>query len=66
MNYIIAIGVIIGIMLLWVAVQTLWRNSFRDFINDEDVLAERRSCSNCGCTTLCQRKLDELKAQEIQ
>ncbi len=40
----------------WAAVQALWRNVFSDYISDEDVLADRRSCGNCGCGTACERK----------
>jgi hypothetical protein len=56
-TYLIGIGGIVGMMVLWVMVQSWWRNTFAENINDEDVLAERRSCSNCGCTTVCVNKL---------
>jgi hypothetical protein len=36
-------------MVYWLLIQTLWRQMFADQITDEDVLAERRSCGNCGC-----------------
>lgn len=43
-------------MLGWTLVQIYWKKTFAANISDEDVLAERRSCSNCGCTTVCTRK----------
>ena len=55
-SLIIGIGFIVGLALAWTLVQTMWRNSFRDYITDEDVLADRRSCGNCGCSTACERK----------
>lgn len=48
-TYIIGIGGVVGLAIVWVLVQKLWRRTFADYIADEDVLAERRSCSNCGC-----------------
>lgn len=50
MTYIIAIGGIVTMMIAWVAVQVLWKKVFAENITDEDVLADRRSCGNCGCT----------------
>lgn len=55
-SFIIAVGALIFLMVVWVFVQRLWGNTFSDYISDEDVLAERRSCGNCGCTTACERK----------
>ena len=56
---IIAIAGIVGVMMLWVGVQAIWRKMFRNYIEDEDVLADRRSCGNCGCGTICQRKVTD-------
>lgn len=59
----IAIGGIVGLMLVWVAIQALWRKVFtEDYTTDEDVLAGRRSCGNCGCTTVCKTKGTRLSA----
>ncbi|PSL01704.1 hypothetical protein [Cecembia rubra] len=55
-SYIIGIGAIVAMMLAWVGVQSLWRNTFSENISDEDVLAERRSCGNCGCTKVCKKE----------
>ncbi len=59
----IAIGGIVGLMLVWVAIQALWRKTFSDdYTTDDDVLAGRRSCGNCGCTTICKNKEDKISA----
>ena len=55
-SFLIGIGGMIFLMAIWVAVQSLWRKSFSDYISDEDVLADRRSCGNCGCTAACEKK----------
>lgn len=52
-------GIIVGLALAWVLVQTLWRNTFSEYISDEDVLADRRSCGNCGCSTACKRDISK-------
>jgi hypothetical protein len=55
-SLLIGIGGMVGLVVLWFIVQRLWGNTFSDYISDEDVLAERRSCGNCGCTTACEKK----------
>ncbi len=45
---------IVGLVITWVAVQLLWKKEFVDYLSDDDVLAGRSSCGNCGCTTSCQ------------
>ncbi len=55
-SFLTAIGAMVGLMLAWVGVQALWRKTFADYVSDEDVLAERRDCGNCGCITVCERK----------
>lgn len=51
----IGAGGIVGLMLMWVMVQFWWRKLFSGHLADDDVLAGRTSCSNCGCTTVCER-----------
>ena len=51
-----AIGFLVGLVLAWIAVQALWRKVFADYVTDEDVLAERRDCGNCGCTKAGENK----------
>ena len=55
-SLIIGIGLTVTIVLAWALVQTLWKNVFREEYSEDDVLAGRRSCSNCGCTGFCERK----------
>lgn len=43
-----------GLMVLWFLVQNIWRRVFADYLEEEDVLAQRRSCGNCGCTKACR------------
>jgi hypothetical protein len=61
-SLIIAIGGIIGLMLLWVLVQALWGRIFSEYVPaGDDVMSGRTKCSNCGCTTACENK--ELRAE---
>jgi hypothetical protein len=53
-SLLIGIGGIVGLMVLWVVVQGWWRKTFREHVVDDDVLAGRTKCGNCGCTTICQ------------
>jgi hypothetical protein len=48
---------VVGMLLLvvvWFVVQKLWGNTFAEYTTDDDVLAGRMSCGNCGCTTACK------------
>jgi len=46
---------IIGLLMAgWIAVQTAWRKRFPEMLTDDDVLAERRSCQGCNCSTRCE------------
>ena len=51
---------IIALMITWVLVQNGWKKVFHDEITDEDVLAGRSSCGNCGCMTICKKNNKEL------
>ncbi len=59
-TYIIGIGGMIILAVLWVIVQNLWRDSFSDDLTDEDVLAGRSDCSGCGCMVVCKQKLKKI------
>ncbi len=48
-----------GIAGAWVGVQFLWGKVFREEYAEEDVLAGRRSCANCGCSGVCDRKVSQ-------
>jgi hypothetical protein len=60
-TYLIGIIGIIGLMVVWVIVQALWRKAFSDQQADDDVLAGRSDCGSCGCTTRCVNKLSGIK-----
>ncbi|MFT4568392.1 MAG: hypothetical protein ACI9FN_003361 [Saprospiraceae bacterium] len=60
-KYAIGIIGITGLMILWAMIQYLWRIVFMDQQTDEDVLAGRSSCGNCGCGTPCEKKRSGLK-----
>ncbi|MBK9254225.1 MAG: hypothetical protein IPM42_01925 [Saprospiraceae bacterium] len=62
-SLIIAMVGITALMTVWLLIQSLWRKTFHDYITDDDVLAERRSCNNCGCTTACSNKKENLTEQ---
>lgn len=62
-SLLIGIGGIIVLMIIWAIVQLFWKKTFSEYIADEDVLAERRSCGNCGCTTVCKNKKNEWKIE---
>jgi len=55
-----AITAIVGLMLLWIIVQALWGKTFAEHVSDEDVMAGRTKCGNCGCTTLCKTRNEQL------
>nr|WP_297789606.1 hypothetical protein [uncultured Allomuricauda sp.] len=63
-SLIIGIGLTVTIVLAWAFVQTLWKKTFREEYSEDDVLAGRRSCSNCGCTGFCERK--EVTKKEVE
>lgn len=54
-----ALGGIVGMMLAWVAVQRLWGHVFAEARDEheEDMLAQRGACGQCGCAAACSRKL---------
>lgn len=58
-TYLIAVAMVVGLMLIWVGIQGIWRKVFAAYIHETDVLAERRNCGNCGCTTACENKKNE-------
>jgi hypothetical protein len=58
--YIIGTASIIFLMIGWVAIQTLWRKVFSEHVTDEDAMAERTTCGNCACKTVCENKSKNL------
>jgi len=65
-SLLIGIGGIVGLMLLWIVIQTLWRRVFKDNISDDDVLSGRTKCANCGCTAVCELNGKKIEQLEIQ
>jgi hypothetical protein len=61
-NILKASVIVIGIMALWWGVQSAWRKIFAEYVQDEDldVMADRRSCGNCGCTNICDKRKEEI------
>ncbi|MEO9806002.1 MAG: hypothetical protein ABJF04_22275 [Reichenbachiella sp.] len=57
-EYLISIIGIVSLMIIWMGVQSMWRKMFSAHLSDEDALAERTRCTNCGCTTVCKNKRD--------
>ena len=55
-SLIIATVAIIGMMLVWTIVQTMWRKVFTGNAVGEDVLVDRRDCADCSCITICKTK----------
>lgn len=55
-SMLIGIGVVVLLVLGWIGVQSWWGNVFADYLTDEDVMAGRTKCSNCGCTSACELK----------
>ena len=51
--YLTGIGIIVFLMVAWAFVQSMWKLVFAENVQDEDVLADRRSCGNCGCSGVC-------------
>ena len=56
-SYVIGILGIVALMVGWVVVQIVWRKIFSEHVTDEDAMAERTKCTNCGCTTACENKV---------
>lgn len=63
-SYLLGIGLVIGLMLGWVAVQAAWGKAFPEATMDSDVLAHRLGCGGCGCSTQCERKLGRRSREE--
>lgn len=55
-EYLLAILLPPLLLLGWVLVQNAWRREFGGAGDDDDVLARRGGCGNCGCAGTCQRK----------
>ncbi len=45
-----------ALVVVWVIVQRQWASAFSEHLTDDDALAERSTCGNCGCITICEKK----------
>ena len=59
-SYVLGIGLVIGLMLGWVAVQAAWGKAFPEATTDSDVLAHRLGCHGCQCSGPCEREPGKL------
>jgi len=64
-DYIIAVGALLLLSTMWIAVQRAWRRSFAELGSDPDALAGRSGCHGCNDSEGCQRR-PESGACEIQ
>jgi len=55
-SYLIAIGAIVLLMILWGVVQMLWMHSFPEYHTDVDALAVRNDCHGCDDSGNCKTK----------
>lgn len=63
-TYLIGIFGIVALMVAWAGVQYLWKMIFPEHVTDDDAMAGRTKCSNCGCTTACENKTKLLKTKQ--
>jgi hypothetical protein len=55
-NILISVVAVVGMIVVWTFVQMRWKSVFQDEYEQEDALKGRSSCSNCGCTQICENK----------
>lgn len=56
-KYFIALLILLVILVGWIVVQSLWREVFKDSLNDDDVLKHRSTCGSCSCGTVCKKNI---------
>jgi hypothetical protein len=52
-SHLTALIALAAVLALWVWVQTAWRRSFPDALDDPDALAGRPGCGGCDQRTTC-------------
>ena len=57
-EYLLAIVIPPLLLVGWVVVQNAWRREFGAAGDDDDVLATRGGCGDCGCTSGCRQRTD--------
>jgi hypothetical protein len=60
-SYLLAVVLLPLLLLSWVAVQSAWLRLFYPNDADNDALAGRSDCGQCGCATPCDRRENERK-----
>jgi hypothetical protein len=63
-HLIIGITGIAGMALLWAGVQALWGRTFREYMTGEVAMEGRTKCGNCGCSTACENRTNEITSIE--
>ena len=58
-SILVGIGGVVFLMVAWMVVQNYWGKTFAEYMTDEDAMAGRTKCSNCGCTSICQNKQNQ-------
>ncbi len=59
-SLIIAATAIILMMVGWIIVQTVWRKVFTGRWLGEDVLVDRRGCTDCSCLFICKNDKNKI------
>jgi hypothetical protein len=62
-SLLIAVGAIVSMMIIWIGVQSIWGKTFSEYLIDEDVMAGRTKCGNCGCTTACKNDMKKVSSK---
>lgn len=52
-SLLIGMGGMVLLMVIWIMVQYYWGKTFSNELSDEDVLASRKDCGQCGYTSDC-------------
>jgi hypothetical protein len=55
--YLLTMGAIVFLMLMWLLVQLAWKKTFPEVQGDEDVLAGRSGCHGCSQDGHCETQV---------
>jgi hypothetical protein len=55
-HYLIGVGALVLLSVMWLGVQRAWRRSFPEVGDDPDVLAGRPGCFGCARSLNCDEK----------
>ncbi len=56
MSYATSLGILLALLLGWVAVQRAWRRTFAGGLSEPDALAARGGCLGCGYVAHCPKR----------